>query len=247
MAPEFEYRVREDVSLRGALLVVGFPSPGYVSQVVTRFLVESQKLPHVGDFSSAALPPTVTVEAGVPRSPFRLHAGPEACGLDREFHQLAVLVGDAQLPEPLRGPLMRSLVDWAEAQGVSCIVPLEAVPHADRKAHESRVSFASSQSDFAGRLVKRGVEPLDGVLVSGTTAALLAEGLDHDVVVVGLFAEAHNDFHDAQAAAALARVIDQLLLHIPIDVEPLLERAQALTEQVRRTVDRSQTGTMMYG
>jgi predicted ATP-grasp superfamily ATP-dependent carboligase len=252
MPPMFRYEPLTSESFEGTLLVVAFPSPGFVSQVAARHIIASQALPQVGAFRCDEMPPTVSIEAGVPQAPMRLYLGAQACGLDQECVGLGVLLGDVAPPEHLQVAFARTVLDWARDSGVDVIATLEGMPLAAAGAQGPRVSGASTRADCRDRLVKEGIAMLDGVLVSGTTAAFFAEAQPHDPCVLGLFAEAHNQFQDAAGAAKLVEAVDKLLVNIPIDVEPLRKRAEELTRQLQAAADRSRvaptlTSIPMYG
>lgn len=251
MPPAFTYEPLQDASFEHALLAVAFPSPGFVSQVAAHHLIQSQKLPLVGAFQSDDMPVAVAVRDGRPLPPLRIHVGQQSCGLDGSCDALATLVGDVVPPENLRSALARGILDWAEASGVGCIVALESMPLSKKDSEDGpRVSCVTQSDDARERLAKAGVEHLDGVLVSGMTAALLAQSMKRDIEVVGLFVEAHSSFRDAAAAAKLVEIVDQLLLGIPIDAEPLRQQAEELTGRLKQTADRTQAAfpyLSMYG
>ena len=51
--------------------------------------------------------------------------------------------------------------------------------------------------------------------------------------VLGLLAEVNEDLPDARAAASVIKAIDELLLAIDLDPEPLLKEAQELEQEVQ--------------
>lgn len=251
MPQPFTYEpFQKDASFEGALLVVAFPAAGFVSQVAARHLIANQELPLVGAFCSAELPPAVAIENGRALPPIRTYVGKQVCGLDQDCDALATVIGDIIPPEHLRTALATSILDWAEKSGVECVLALESIPLETTTADHARISCATNSDDARARLEKEGVAPLDGVLVSGMTAALLEASRGRDIEVIGLFVEAHSAFRDAGAAAQLVELIDKLLLHIPIDSAPLRAQAESLTTQLKTTAQRTQTAfpsLSMYG
>lgn len=252
-APTFRYERLQDheETFEGALAVVAFPAPGFVAQVAARYLVSSQDLALVGAFRSDVLPPSVAIEQGEPRPPVRVHLGKRSCGLDQRCDSLAVVSGDLVVPPELQAPLARAILDWAKAEGVQSVVVLEGMSLGPEGGSDSRLSAASPFESCREALREQGVEMLDGVLVSGTTGALLAAATPEDVPTLALFVEAHKAFQDAGAAATLLEAVDKLLLNIPIDVQPLRTRAEELTKQLRTSAMRqgipAQASTPMYG
>lgn len=251
MVSRFRYEPLVDDAFEGALMVVAFPSPGFVAQVVARHIIASQSLSHVGDFRCDGLSPAMVVEGGIPQHPIRVYVGAHTCGLDHECDALGVILSDLALPEDLQADFARALLDWGHAAGVEAFLALEGMPYAAEGERESRVSGASVLAECRDRLQKVGIPMLDGVLVAGPTAALFAAAKPEDPCVLGLFAEAHNQFQDAAAAAKLVESIDKLLLHVPIDATPLRKRAEELTARLQQSSDRSRTAMSasipMYG
>ena len=51
--------------------------------------------------------------------------------------------------------------------------------------------------------------------------------------ILGLLAEVNEDLPDARAAASVIKAIDELLLAIELDPEPLLKEAESLEQEVQ--------------
>jgi predicted ATP-grasp superfamily ATP-dependent carboligase len=61
----------------------------------------------------------------------------------------------------------------------------------------------------------------------------LNEGKIRKMNVLGLLAEVNEDLPDARAAASVIKAIDELLLAIELDPEPLLKEAESLEQEVQ--------------
>ncbi len=83
------------------------------------------------------------------------------------------------------------------------------------------------------------VKPFTYGTVGGITGALLNEGKIRKVNVLGLLAEVSEDSPDARAAANVIKAIDELLLAIELDPEPLLKEAQSLEQEVKIVRDQA--------
>ena len=70
-------------SLKGAMMVVGFPTHGLVGSVAASYLVHSLDMTQVAYMISEQFPPTVIREEGVVGAPVRLYASKLVCGVDR--------------------------------------------------------------------------------------------------------------------------------------------------------------------
>ena len=72
------------------------------------------------------------------------------------------------------------------------------------------------------------VKPFTYGTVGGITGCLLNEGKIRKMNVLGLLAEVTEDAPDALAASNVIKAIDELLLAIVLDPEPLLKEAENL-------------------
>ena len=77
------------------------------------------------------------------------------------------------------------------------------------------------------------VEPFTYGTVGGITGAILNDGKIRGMNVLGLLAEVNEDSPDARAAANVIKAIDELLLAIELDTEPLLKEAETLEKEVQ--------------
>lgn len=246
MSARFAYRSLEDASLEGALLVVGYPTPGFVGLVGAHHLVESQKLQLAGALESDELQPTVALRDGLPVPAVRVHVGEQACGLDSRCDRLAVLVVDLLLPSELHRAFAQGVLDLARDQGVRNVVCVEALPAPPPGAEGARLVGAGATREARALLDGQGVARADGVAVSGVTAALLAEAGERGFPLAALFVQASADRQDAGAAAAAIEVIDRFLLHIPLDVAPLRERAERISKRVEQEAQRQRAYSEAY-
>ena len=77
------------------------------------------------------------------------------------------------------------------------------------------------------------MKPFTYGTVGGITGSLLNEGKLRGMNILGLLAEVSEDSPDARAAAGVIKAIDELLLAIELDIEPLLKEAESLEQEVQ--------------
>jgi uncharacterized protein len=151
------------------------------------------------------------------------------------------------------------MVDWAEEQRCRMIVSPEGLvvdPELRDSAEISDVVFGISSTQKARELLKQhGLRSFEEGVISGVAGILLNEGRKRDFDVITLLAEAHPDFPDAKAAALVLEAIDDILLGIEFDAQPLFEEAKRIEEHIREiqkqaTVKKEEKGVArpsMYG
>jgi len=64
----------EEMNLSGATVIVGFPSLGLVSTIVTNYLIDTFDLKQIGVLNSSGFPALSVVHTGEPLSPVRIYA-----------------------------------------------------------------------------------------------------------------------------------------------------------------------------
>ena len=96
--------------------------------------------------------------------------------------------------------------------------------------------------------------PFSEGVISGVAGVLLNEGKRRGFNVISLLAETRTDYPDARAAAKVIEAIDEAVLNIGIDVEPLYKEAEdiemkikMMRAQVEGPKRRRHTSPSMYG
>jgi uncharacterized protein len=218
-------------SLRGAMMVVGFPTHGLVGSVAASYLVHTLDMTSVAYMTSEAFPPTVIMEEGVVSAPVRFYASKVVCGVDRSCEQLVVAISDIQPPAELLNHIGRSILDWAEAHGIELMVAVEGQPMEEEVRGDARV-VAMANRAAASILGKYHFEPANGV-VTGFAGGLLLSAIGRNMPVLCLVAQAHKDYPDARAAAKVIESINPLVPMLVLDTKPLREKAQEIEAEVR--------------
>jgi uncharacterized protein len=223
-------------SLRGAMMVVGFPTHGLVGSVAASYLVHTLDMASVAYMTSEGFPPTVIMEEGVVSAPVRFYASKVVCGVDRSCEQLVVAISDIQPPPELLNHLGRSILDWAEAKGIQLIVAVEGQPMEEEVRGDARV-VAMANRAAASILGKYHFEPANGV-VTGFAGGLLLSAIGRNTPVLCLVAQAHKDYPDARAAAKVIETINPLVPMLVLDTKPLREKAQEIEAEVRSNLSK---------
>jgi uncharacterized protein len=227
-----------DESLKGAMMVVGFPTHGLVGSVAVSYLVHSLDMTSVAYMFSEEFPPTVIMEEGVVSAPVRLYASKTVCGVDRSCEQLVVTISDIQPPAEMINQLGGRLLDWAEAKGISLVVAVEGQPLEQEVAGDARV-VAMANRAAAPLLGKYHFDPANGV-VTGFAGGLLLSAIGRQTPVLCLIAQAHKDYPDARAAAKVIETINPLVPMLVLDTKPLREKARQIEAEVRKSLAQQQ-------
>ncbi|HEV2428427.1 MAG TPA: PAC2 family protein [Thermoplasmata archaeon] len=234
MVEEIRIVDTRDEPLKGAMMVIGFPTHGLVGSVAASYLVHALDMSSIAYMTSESFPPTVIMEEGVVSAPVRFYASKLVCGVDRSCEQLVVAISDIQPPPELLPALSRHLLDWAEAKGIQLLVAVEGQP-VDEEVHGDARVVAMANRAAAPLLGKYSFEPANGV-VTGFAGGLLLAAIGRQIPVLCMVAQAHKDYPDARAAAKVIESINPLVPLLVLDTKPLREKAEEIESEVRKTL-----------
>jgi len=220
-------------NLKDADLIDGFPGVGLVGTIDANFLINTLKLEQIGVIDSYKFPAISVIKDGEPHNPMRLYSGEQICN-DGTCNQVAVCVSEFTPPAEITKDLVNSLMDWAENNGCTKIISAEGFSTGPKADGEKNDVYGVASSSGARTWIKDAkVKPFTYGTVGGITGSLLNEGKVRKLNVLGLLAEVTEDAPDAMAAANVIKAIDELLLAIELDPEPLLKEAQNLEKEVK--------------
>ena len=226
-------------NLKDPVLIDGFPGVGLVGTIVANFLINALKLERIGVIDSYKFPPISVVKDGEPHNPMRLYAGEQICN-DGSCNQVIVCVSEFTPPAEITKDLVKTIMDWAEENGCKKIISAEGFISGPKADGEKNDVYGVSSTLGSRKWIKDAkVKPFTYGTVGGITGALLNEGKIRKLNVLGLLAEVSEDSPDARAAANVIKAIDELLLAIELDPEPLLKEAQNLEQEVKIVRDQA--------
>ena len=224
-------------NLKGAVLIDGFPSVGLVGTIVANFLINTLKLEQIGVIDSPRFPAISIIKDGEPHNPMRLYSGEQVCN-DGTCNQVVVCVSEFTPPTEITKDLVNTLMDWASKNGCTKIISAEGFNSGPKEEGKDNEIYGIASTEGARTWIKDAkVKPFTYGTVGGITGALLNEGKIRNMNVLGLLAEVNDDLPDARAAASVIKAIDELLLAIDLDPEPLLKEAQELEQEVQAVRD----------
>ncbi len=241
-----------NASVKGSMLLVGFPTFGLVGSISASYLTHTLGMKRIGYMMTDNLPPTVVMEEGLVEPPIRLYTTQTVCGLDGKCDQLVVLISDIQPPVESLLSIATATLDWAEENGVSNVVVLEGHPTKEDKDAANVVAMANRAAQ--GVFDTHGFQRANG-LITGFTGAMLLASIDRKIPVFCLVTQAHKEFPDANAAAMLLEAANPLVPLLVIDTKPLRQKATQIEKVMREnlTTQKSslkklaeQTGGEMY-
>lgn len=232
---QFEIRELKRIDFKNAIIFDGFPSVGLVSSIVSNYLVTLLRLDYVGYIDSPFFPAVTVIRDSIPMATARLYARGEP---ERGETQLAVFTSEFQPHADITKPLGEKMITWAIANKCKLIVSVGGLV-IERDANEAAaepsevaVYGIASTPSAQKYLDAADVEPFVEGIITGTSGILLREGKKRGFDVVVLLTEARQNVADAKASVLLTAAIDQMVLKMNLNMEPLLKEAETLEREL---------------
>jgi len=224
------------MDLRDAIVIDGFPSVGLVSSIVANYLIALLKLEYIAVMDSDAFPSLSLIKNSEPMGPARVYARPDVKPGEA---QIVVFSTELQPGANLLRDIGTAIIDFALAQKCKLIISAGGLliereeGEVPEEGGEVAVYGVGSTDTAQELLMKADAEPFVEGVISGTAGVLLNEGRRRGIDVITLLSEARPETADARAAALILAAIDQMVLHLNLNVEPLCKEAERLEAQLK--------------
>lgn len=221
----------EEVDLKGATVIAGFPSIGLVSTIAANYLIDALDLKQIGCVTSSQFPALSVVHTGEPLSPVRIYSGTQS---NRE--KIVVFVSEFKPKPNLISSISEAIMNWATENGCKLLISPEGmvVEGKSTDSEEEAEAYAIGSTENArGMLVEKKVPQFKNGIIAGVSGVLLNIGKQSNFDVISILAEAHPNYPDAKAAAAAINVM-ALLMGVEINVTPLYEESERIEKQLQK-------------
>jgi len=221
---------------RDLIFVEGFPDVGLVGTIAAFYLIDKLGLEEVGYVDAELLPPIVSIR------------NEQIKELIRIYHKgnLVAIVSDIPIPPAMIRPLGRSLVSWVEGKSGKLLLSLSGIPEPNRlDIDKPQIFVLGSRPKVTEMLIKMdGAKRFKDGFITGIKGVMLKEAARAGLDAAIILAQAHYNYPDPGAASQLVLYLSKLL-HVDVDVKPLLESAEELKLRLRDLMRR--TDRVMQG
>ena len=224
----------EDIDLRNAIVVAGFPSIGLVSTIVANYLIDALDLKQVGALNSSQFPALSVVHTREPLSPVRIYAGMSKTG-----EKIAVFVSEFKPKSHLISSLSNTVLNWVCKKGCNLLVSPEGMVvegKEDKFSDEENIAdvYGIGSTEKARSLLgEKSIPQFKNGIIAGVSGVLLNMGKQAGFDVIAILAEAHPNIPDARAAASVLNVIAKIV-GVEIDIGPLSDEAGRIEKQLQK-------------
>ncbi|KYK22094.1 hypothetical protein AYK21_00320 [Thermoplasmatales archaeon SG8-52-2] len=221
----------EEVDLKGATVIAGFPSIGLVSTIAANYLIDALNLNQIGCVTSSQFPALSVVHTGEPLSPVRIYAGEQ--GYNKK---IVVFVSEFKPKPNLINSISETIMKWANDKDCKLLISPEGMV-VEGKSVEGGAQVEAyaigSTENARSMLLEKKIAQFKNGIIAGVSGVLLNIGKQQNFNVISILAEAHPNYPDAKAAAAAINVM-ALLMGIEINVTPLYEESERIEKQLQK-------------
>jgi uncharacterized protein len=221
----------EEVDLKNATVLAGFPSIGLVSTIVANYLIDALNLRQIGAMDSSQFPTLSVVHTGEPLSPVRIYAGTLGNG-----EKIAVFVSEFKPKPTLINAISTAIVKWVHEKGCILLISPEGMVVEGKTVEEENTADAyaiGSTEKARSTLRAKQIPEFKNGIIAGVSGVLLNQGKHEGFDVIAILAEAHPNYPDARAAASALNVIGTIV-GTEINVVPLYDEAERIEKQLQK-------------
>ena len=221
----------EEVDLKDAIVIAGFPSIGLVSTIAANYLIDALNLTQIGCISSSHFPALSVVHTGEPLSPVRIYSGNQPGA-----GKIVVFVSEFKPKPNLINSISQTIMNWVNEKQCKLLISPEGMV-VEGKSNQSGNSIEAyaiaSTEGCRNMLVSKEIPQFKNGIIAGVSGVLLNLGKQSNFDVISILAEAHPNYPDARAAAAAINVM-ALIMGVEINVTPLYEESERIEKQLQK-------------
>jgi len=221
----------EEIDLKDAIVIAGFPSIGLVSTIAANYLIDALNLRQIGCIKSPYFPALSVVHTGEPLSPVRIYQGQQPNG-----QKIVVFVSEFKPKPNLINSIANAIMDWVTTKDCKLLISPEGMVVEGKSADEEEAvdAYAIGSTERSRKmLVDKDIPQFKNGIIAGVSGVLLNCGKQCNFDVISILAEAHPNYPDARAAAAAINVM-ALIMDVEINVTPLYEESERIEKQLQK-------------
>ena len=221
----------EEIDLKDATVIAGFPSIGLVSTIAANYLIDALNLKQIGCVTSPQFPALSVVHTGEPLSPVRIYAGTQP-----QAGKIVVFVSEFKPKPNLINSISEVIMKWVEEKKCKTLISPEGMVVEGKSEEENGKVEAyaiGSTENSRGMLLAKNIPQFKNGIIAGVSGVLLNLGKQDGVDVISILAEAHPNYPDARAAAAAINVM-AMIMGVEINVTPLYEESDRIEKQLQK-------------
>jgi uncharacterized protein (TIGR00161 family) len=223
-------RLELEAKPQNPIIIEGFPGFGFVSTIVTEFLINHLDAKQIGKIIMEELPPVIAVQKGKVIEPIGIFYSKKKNLVI--LHALSAVNGY----EWKVADLVKELSKTLKAKDVICIEGVGS----NTKTHNA-FCLSNKGSSLEKIKKKTGLKELQDGIIMGVSGALV---LSKSVPISCIFVETHSNLPDSRAAAKMIEVLDKYL-GLKVDPKPLIVQAEKVEVKLKELMEKSKSTSDM--
>lgn len=215
---------------KGATIFEGFQGVGLVGTLSAQYLADRTKAKLIGHIHSSELPPMALLVNGELKHPIRIYS------FSKGKKNYIIFESELPMPTQLANEVAAKIAEFAVKINAEEIVSFEGIA-VQTPPGQSNVFGISNMEKGKNRFSKF-VKLLNNGIVIGVAAALLVQAKVYKIPAYCLMAEAHADYPDGLAAAAIIEKLNDIY-GFDVDVEALKKESKAFEERLWKVVEQA--------
>lgn len=220
-----------DMGLENPVAVIGFPSVGLVSSIMSNFMVGQLEMGAIAGLSGPSMPPYCLIQHGVAYPPVRFYGRKHTTKKGRDL--IVCLSEYAPKPEDCY-ELAQAILSYLNYAGCREIVCLEGTA----RMSENDSPVACGVGPGSDKMIKKSKFGLmEGGMVKGITGILLYEAPTWGMGITSIMVPANPNLPDPGSAALFVPAISSMIPGLRLSTKPLLGEAEEIRKKVESDME----------
>jgi uncharacterized protein len=215
---------------KNSIIFEGFQGIGLVGTLAAQYIADKTKAKLIGYINSALLPPMALLVNGELKHPMKVYH------FKNGKQNFIIFESELPMPQKLVTRIAEKIAQFAQDNKIKEIMCFEGL--ATKEPPITSTVFGVISQKGTNKKFDKIVKILQNGIIIGVSAALLMEAKVYKIPAYCLIAEAHADFPDGLAAAALIKKVNQLY-DLNVDVTELEKESQRFEENIWKVIEKA--------
>ncbi len=222
--------VSEKEPSKDSTVLLAFPDVGLVGLIAVKHIAQEMDMEEIGYITSDKFAPITVVHDSRPSHPIRIY----------EKEDFVVVTSEIPIAPNLISSFSKKISKWLDEIKAKKAVIFGGLPHQNREEVENpEIHGVPSDDDIESVLNENELHVLEEGFITGINGLLLRTLSDYEFPTMYLMAEAHRNYPDPGAAAALLEAFNRLE-ELSVEVQELRKQEEEIKVAARDLMRQTQ-------
>lgn len=208
------------------VLLLAYPSNALVGTFAVGYIVNSQKIPRIGEIELEGLPPALFVEEGEIIPPVQIY----------KKENIHIISSEQPFDIYMAQSFAESVLEYCKTNHIKKILMASGMETVNKSTLEAKVYGLVTHQPLEKILYENDIPKFVSGSIFGTDAAILSVFRKSEVGVLALYVECHPFFPDPNAALAAITTLAKIL-KIKTDTKDIQKKIEQLRIQHRNLME----------